>query len=70
MQAIGWLVFRPTGPRTAGTLALIAGNLNMALVLGEAPAAFEPDTFLFLALLQFPIYLLPVLLRPVYRLAR
>ena len=70
MQAIGWLVFRPTGPRTAGTLALIAGNRNMALVLGAAPAAFEPDTFLFLALLQFPIYLLPVLLRPVYRLAR
>lgn len=70
MQALGWLVFRPTGPRTAGTLALVAGNRNMALVLGAAPAAFEPDTFLFLALLQFPIYLLPVLLRPVYRRAR
>lgn len=67
MQAAGWLVFRPTGPRTAGTLALVAGNRNMALVLGAAPAAFEPDTFLFLALLQFPIYLMPAMLRPLYR---
>lgn len=70
MQALGWLVFRPTGLRSAGTLALIGGNRNMALVLGAAPAAFEPDTFLFLALLQFPIYLLPLLLRSVYRRAR
>lgn len=69
MQAIGWLAFRGLGPRTAGTLALVAGNRNMALVLGAAPAAFEPDTFLFLALLQFPIYLLPALLRPLYRRA-
>jgi len=69
MQAIGWLAFRSLGPRTAGTLALVAGNRNMALVLGAAPAAFEPDTFLFLALLQFPIYLLPALLRPLYRRA-
>lgn len=67
MQAIGWLTFRRLGPRTAGTLALVAGNRNMALVLGAAPAAFEPDTFLYLAVLQFPIYLLPALLRPVYR---
>lgn len=69
MQALGWLVFRASGPRTAATLALACGNRNMALVLGAAPAAFDPDTFLFLALLQFPIYLLPALLRPLYRRA-
>ncbi len=55
-------MFRPTGARNAATLALVAGNRNMALVLGAAPAAFEPDGFLFLAMLQFPIYLLPALL--------
>ncbi len=69
MQAIGWAVFRATGARNAATLALVAGNRNMALVLGAAPAAFEPDGFLFLAMLQFPIYLLPALLKPQYRRA-
>lgn len=69
MQALGWLVFRPIGARAATTLALTTGNRNMALVLGAAASAFEPDVFLFLALLQFPIYLLPALLRPLYRLA-
>ena len=69
MQALGWLVFRLAGARAATTLALACGNRNMALVLGSAPAAFDPDSFLFLALLQFPIYLLPVLLRPIYRRA-
>lgn len=69
MQAIGWLAFRVAGAGVATTIALACGNRNMALVLGAAPAAFDPDSFLFLALLQFPIYLLPALLRPVYRRA-
>ena len=69
MQALGWVVFRVAGVRAAATLALACGNRNMALVLGAAPAAFDPDSFLFLALLQFPIYLLPVILRPIYRRA-
>ncbi len=67
LQAIGFVVFLPAGRRTATTVALIAGNRNMAIVLGAAPAAFHPDAFLYLAVLQFPIYLLPALLRPVYR---
>lgn len=69
MQALGWLAFRIAGARTATTLALVCGNRNMALVLGAAPAAFDADSFLYLALLQFPIYLLPALLRPIYRRA-
>ncbi len=67
LQGIALLLFLPAGRRTATTVALIAGNRNMAIVLGAAPAAFAPDTFLYLALLQFPIYLLPALLQPVYR---
>lgn len=67
LQAIGFLLFLPAGRRTATTVALIAGNRNMAIVLGAAPAAFHPDAFLYLAVLQFPIYLLPALLRPLYR---
>ncbi|WP_028793727.1 hypothetical protein [Thalassobaculum salexigens] len=67
LQGLGFLLFLPAGRRTATTVALIAGNRNMAIVLGAAPAAFHPDAFLYLAVLQFPIYLLPALLRPVYR---
>lgn len=67
LQAIAFVVFLAWGRRMATTVALIAGNRNMAIVLGAAPAAFHPDAFLYLAILQFPIYLLPALLRPVYR---
>jgi hypothetical protein len=67
LQGIGFLLFLPAGRATATTVALISGNRNMAIVLGAAPAAFHPDAFLYLAILQFPIYLLPALLRPVYR---
>ena len=66
LQASALVLFLPAGRRTATTVALVAGNRNMAIVLGAAPAAFAPDTFLYLALLQFPIYLLPALLKPVY----
>lgn len=67
LQATALILFLPLGRRTATTVALVAGNRNMAIVLGAAPAAFSTDAFLFLALLQFPIYLLPALLKPVYR---
>lgn len=67
LQAVAFMAFLAAGRRTATTVALIAGNRNMAIVLGAAPAAFLPDTFLYLALLQFPIYVLPFLLRPIYR---
>ena len=40
-----------------------------ALVLSAAPPAFAPDEFLILATFQFPIYLLPALLKPLYRRA-
>jgi bile acid:Na+ symporter, BASS family len=67
LQAVSALLFLSLGRRAAGSVALTAGNRNMAIVLGAAPAAFEPEVFLYLALLQFPIYLLPALLKPIYR---
>jgi BASS family bile acid:Na+ symporter len=67
LQAIAVLAFLWGGRRLAGSVALTAGNRNMAIVLGAAPAAFEPEVFLYLALLQFPIYLLPAILKPIYR---
>lgn len=71
MQAIGFLVFLPAGRRIAATIGVLAGNRNMAVVLGAAPSAFAPEVFLYLAVLQLPIYLLPAILRPLYhRLGR
>lgn len=67
LQLVGLILFLPFGGMAAGSVALTAGNRNMAIVLAAAPAAFEPETFLYLALLQFPIYLLPALLKPIYR---
>jgi BASS family bile acid:Na+ symporter len=38
----------------------------MALYLAVLPAATEPGILLFFALCQFPLFLSPFLLRPVY----
>ncbi|WP_207483417.1 hypothetical protein [Arenibaculum pallidiluteum] len=65
MQAVTRLVFRPAGPRLATTLAFLGGNRNAALLLTVLPA--EPALVLYVAAAQFPIYLLPSLLMPLYR---
>jgi BASS family bile acid:Na+ symporter len=67
LQALTALVMLPLGRRTALTMGLLAGNNNLGLVLaGMAGAASEPFV-LFVAVAQFPIYLLPVLQRSFYR---
>ena len=43
---------------------------NMALYLAVLPAAADVRLALFFALCQFPLFLSPFLLRPVYALAR
>lgn len=67
LQLLGFLIFLWLGRRAAATIGLTVGSRNMAIVLSAAPAAFPQDVFIYLALLQFPIYLLPALLRPIYR---
>jgi predicted Na+-dependent transporter len=61
------LAFWPMGWRTAGASGLMSGNRNMALYLAVLPAAADPRVGLFFALCQFPLFLSPSLLRPVYR---
>ncbi len=56
----------PAGPRIALATGLLSGNRNMALYLAVLPAATEPRILLFFALCQFPLFLSPFLLRPVY----
>ncbi|MGG5817522.1 hypothetical protein [Falsiroseomonas sp. HW251] len=55
-----------TGRRIALAAGLLSGNRNMALYLAVLPAATEPRILLFFALCQFPLFLSPFLLRPVY----
>ncbi len=45
---------------------LLSGNRNMALYLAVLPAGTDPGLLLFFALCQFPLFLSPFLLKPVY----
>ncbi|MBR0680102.1 hypothetical protein GXW74_06360 [Roseomonas eburnea] len=60
------LAFAPAGRRLALAAGLLSGNRNMALYLAVLPAATDSRILLFFALCQFPLFLSPFLLRPVY----
>jgi BASS family bile acid:Na+ symporter len=70
LQGVGWLAFRGLGAVTALTVALMAGNCNMGLVLVALSGHVEVEVTAFFALAQVPMYTLPVLLEPLYRWAR
>jgi BASS family bile acid:Na+ symporter len=55
------------GRRLACTAGYAAGSRNNALLLAALPATVDPDYFLFIAAVQFPIYLIPTLTQPIYR---
>lgn len=60
------LAFWAAGLRIALSAGLLSGNRNMALYLAVLPAATDPLILLFLVLVQFPLFLSPFLLRPLY----
>ncbi len=70
LQAAGWLAFRRHGAVTALTVALMSGNCNMGLVLVALSGHVDVEVTAFFALAQVPMYMLPVLLEPLYRRAR
>jgi BASS family bile acid:Na+ symporter len=53
--------------RDALTAGYFSGGRHNALLMAVLPAAADPDIFLFIAAVQFPIYLIPTLLQPLYR---
>jgi Sodium Bile acid symporter family len=61
------LVFLKTGRARAFAIGLIAGNRNIGLMLAATGFAVPDDAWLYFALAQFPIYLLPHLLKPLAR---
>jgi len=64
------LVFSAAGPRFSLAGGLLSGNRNMALYLAVLPRETDADILLFLTLCQFPLFLSPFLLGPVYRRLR
>jgi len=55
------------GFRAAASAGLMAGNRNMALYLAVLPASTDQRIVVFFALAQFPLFLSPFLLGPIYR---
>jgi len=62
--ALTTLVFARLGMNQAFALGLAAGNRNMGLMLAAAGAAVPELTWLYFGIAQFPIYLLPAMLKP------
>jgi BASS family bile acid:Na+ symporter len=67
LNAVTAAAFWWVGRRAALSAGLMSGNRNMALYLAVLPAAADPRVSLFFALCQFPLFLSPFLLRPLYR---
>lgn len=67
LQALGALAFVRLGRRAALTIGLASGNCNMGLLMAAMPADSDYDVFLFFALAQLPMYMLPAVLSPFYR---
>jgi len=61
------LLFAGFGRRTALVLGYAIGGRNIAIVMAALGTAAPADAWLFFALLQFPIYSLPLVLKPIYR---
>lgn len=74
LQAIGAVAFWGAAPmlRVSGreglTAALIMGNRNLATLVAVLGASASNDVYLMLAAYQFPMYLIPAVAGPVYRL--
>lgn len=63
--AVGALPFLDR--RDALTAGYCSGGRHNALLMAVLPASVDADIFLFIAAVQFPIYLMPTLLQPIYR---
>lgn len=59
-------LFYVSGRERAMTFGYAHAGRNIAVVMGVLGSAAPPDAWLFFAMLQFPIYCLPMLLKPLY----
>lgn len=61
---MAWLLLRALPPADRFVLGYATGHRNMGLVVAALGAATPDTTFLFFALAQFPIYLMPQIVKP------
>ncbi len=66
LQALGTMLFWGHGRRTALTVGLVSGNNNIGIVLAALVAEAPVEFLVYVAMAQFPIYLLPVFQKPLY----
>ena len=68
---LGFTVFALAAPgvgqRGSLSAGFISGTRNLAIILAVLPANVDLDVPLFFAVGQFPIYIMPMVLRPVFR---
>lgn len=67
LQAAGAGLFWWLGRRQALTVALVSGNRNMGLLLAALAGTADAEVALYFAVGQLPIFMLPLILRPLYR---
>src|SRR3954462_4237789 len=67
LMALTNIVFARLGMGQALALGLAAGNRNMGLMLAATGAAVPELTWLYFAVAQLPIYLMPAMLKPLAR---
>jgi BASS family bile acid:Na+ symporter len=67
LSGLTMMIFARTGLRTALPLAHSAGSRNTGLMLAAAAGAVPELVWLYVALLQIPIYALPLIIKPLLR---
>jgi predicted Na+-dependent transporter len=67
LQLISAAAFHRLPRSFAGAVALASGNRNFALLLPAVGSQFAENMWLYLGVVQFPIYILPMLSKPFYR---
>jgi BASS family bile acid:Na+ symporter len=67
MTAVTTALFWRFSPRLAGTIGYATGFRNIALAIGALGGAVPADTWTMFAVIQFPIYLSPLMLGPACR---
>lgn len=67
LQGLSFLIFLPLERQAALTAGLIGGSHNIATVWANLPPHEASELLLFFATVQLPIFVLPAVLKPVYR---
>lgn len=66
-QVFNAIIFQRLNRRTGGAIALASGSRNLALLIPIASGTFAEDLWIFIAVIQIPIYFLPIISKPLYQ---